>query len=349
MKQYKVAVVGACGAVGQEMIKTLEQRNFPVSELLPLDVESRVGSFVTYRGAKVAVRAAKAGAFKDVDFALFSAGSEASLELAPIAAHEGAVVIDNSAAWRMDPAVPLVVPEVNPDALAGHKGIIANPNCSTIQMLVASKPIHDAFTIKRIVVSTYQAVSGTGAPAIEEMRAQAASFVKGEKIAAKVYPRQILFNALPHIDDFLENGYTKEEMKMVNETHKILDPEIAVCPTAVRVPVFRGHSESINIETEKPFTLAAVRELLMKAPGVKVMDDPAQLVYPTALDAEGQDATFVGRLRLDPTVPHGLNMWVVSDNLRKGAALNAVQIAEVLISRGQVARGTAAGSTAKVG
>ncbi|MFZ4614926.1 MAG: aspartate-semialdehyde dehydrogenase [Rectinemataceae bacterium] len=334
MKQYRVAVVGALGAVGQEMIKTLEQRNFPVSELVPLDIASKAGFMVDFRGAKVAVRAAEKGAFAGLDFALFSAGSEASLELAPLAAEEGVIVIDNSAAWRMDPAVPLVVPEVNPQALDGHRGIIANPNCSTIQMLVACKPIHDAFTIKRIVVSTYQAVSGTGAPAIEEMKAQAAAFVKGEKITASVYPRQILFNALPHIDVFLDNGYTKEEMKMVHETHKILDPNIAVSPTAVRVPVFRGHSESVNVETERPFTLAAVRALLEKAPGVTVMDDPSRGIYPTALDAEGQDATFVGRLRLDPTVPHGLSMWVVSDNLRKGAALNAVQIAETLIARG---------------
>ncbi len=338
MKQYRVAVVGALGAVGQEMIKTLEQRDFPISELVPLDIESKVGTKVSYKGREVAVRAAAKGAFTNIDFALFSAGADASEVLAPIAAAEGAIVIDNSSQWRMDPQVPLVVPEVNPQALDGHKGIIANPNCSTIQMLVAAKPIHDAFKIKRIVVSTYQAVSGTGGPAIAELSAQAAAFVKGEKIIASVYPRQILFNALPHIDVFMDNGYTKEEMKMVNETHKILDPNIQVSPTAVRVAVYRGHSESINIETEKPFTIEAVRELLSKAPGIKVMDDPSKHVYPTALDADGQDATFVGRLRMDPTVPHGLNMWVVSDNLRKGAALNAVQIAETLVARGYRAR-----------
>lgn len=334
MQHFRVAVVGAMGAVGREMIKTLEQRNFPVSALKPLDIEANAGKTVTYKGKEVVVEAAKKGAFRDVDFALFSAGAEASLLLAPIAAAEGAIVIDNSSAWRMDPEVPLVVPEVNPDALAGHKGIIANPNCSTIQMLVAAKPIHDAFKIKRIVVATYQAVSGTGAAAIAELTAQAASFVKGEKIVASVYPRQILFNALPQIDVFLENGYTKEEMKMVHETHKILDPAIAVSPTAVRVAVYRGHSEAVNIETEKPFTIAAVRALLEKAPGVQVMDDPSQLLYPTALDVNGKDAVYVGRLRADPTVPNGLNMWVVSDNLRKGAALNAVQIAETLIARG---------------
>jgi len=339
MEHFRVAVVGAMGAVGREMIKTLEQRNFPVSALKPLDIESNAGKTVTYLGKEVVVEAAKKGAFLDVDFALFSAGADASRILAPIAAAEGATVIDNSSQWRMDPEVPLVVPEVNPEALAGHKGIIANPNCSTIQMLVAAKPIHDAFKIKRIVVATYQAVSGTGGAAIAELKAQAASFVKGEKIKASVYPRQILFNALPQIDVFLENDYTKEEMKMVHETHKILDPAIAVSPTAVRVAVYRGHSEVVNIETEKPFTIAEVRALLEKAPGVKVMDDPSKLVYPTALDAEGQDAVFVGRLRADPTVTNGLNMWVVSDNLRKGAALNAVQIAETLVARGYTARG----------
>jgi aspartate-semialdehyde dehydrogenase len=334
MKGYRVAVVGALGAVGAEMIKTVEQRAFPVSELIPMDVESKAGSKVAYRGGEVAVRAATKGAFTDVDIALFSAGAEASLVLAPIAASEGAIVIDNSSAWRMDPKVPLVVPEVNPQALDGHKGIIANPNCSTIQMLVAAKPIHDAFTIKRIVVATYQAVSGTGAPAMAELGAQAAAFVNGATITASVYPRQILFNALPHIDVFLDNGYTKEEMKMVNETKKILDPAIEVSPTAVRIAVYRGHSEAVNIETEKPFTIPQVRALLEKAPGVQVMDDPAKLVYPTALDAAGKDAVFVGRLRADPTVRNGLCMWVVSDNLRKGAALNAVQIAEALVARG---------------
>ncbi len=338
MERFRVAVVGALGAVGTEMIKTLEQRNFPVSALIPMDVESMAGKTLLFRGQEVKVRAAKPGAFGDVDIALFSAGAEASLVLAPAAASEGAVVIDNSSQWRMDPAVPLVVPEVNPQALEGHKGIIANPNCSTIQMLVAAKPIHDAFKITRIVVATYQAVSGTGAQAIAELRNQARQFSEGKPVEVSVYPRQILFNALPHIDVFLDNGYTKEEMKMVHETHKILDPAIAVSPTAVRVGVFRGHSESINIETEKPFTLAQVMDVLKAAPGIKVMDDPANLVYPTALDCDGRDEVFVGRIRLDPTVPHGLNMWVVSDNLRKGAALNAVQIAETLAARGLKAR-----------
>ena len=334
MKKYCVAVVGALGAVGQEMLKTLEQRGFPVSEIRPLDIEVNAGKKVLYAGREATVGAAAKGAFVDVDIALFSAGAEASLVLAPIAAAEGAVVVDNSSQWRMDPEVPLVVPEVNPDALDGHKGIIANPNCSTIQMLVALKPLHDAYKIKRIVVATYQAVSGTGAAAIAELAAQAGQFTRGEPMTAKVYPRQILFNALPHIDVFLDNGYTKEEMKMVHETHKILDPAISVSPTAVRIPVFRGHSEAINIETERPMDLADVRRLLAAAPGVKVVDDPASLAYPTALDADGKDDVYVGRLRLDPTVPNGLNMWVVGDNLRKGAALNAVQIAEVLAHKG---------------
>jgi len=334
MKTFRVAVVGAMGAVGTEMIKTLAQRDYPVSELVPLDIPANEGRTVKWKGQDVKVRVAKEGAFKGVDVALFSAGADASVALAPIAAREGAVVVDNSSAWRMDPNVPLVVPEVNPEALDAHKGIIANPNCSTVQMLVALKPIHDAYRIQRIVVSTYQAISGTGAAAIAELGTQARAWVDGKPVEHKVYPRQILFNALPHIDVFLENDYTKEEMKMVHETHKIMDPNIQVNPTAVRIPVFRGHSESINVQTEKSFTVAKVRELLEKAPGVKVMDDPSKLVYPTPLDADGRDEVFVGRLRADPTVPNGLNLWVVSDNLRKGAALNAVQIAETLVSRG---------------
>ena len=339
MKPLNVAVVGALGAVGAEMIRTLEQRNFNVARLVPLDTSSKSGSRILYKGTEIVVGAAEPGAFRDVDIALFSAGADASLELAPIAVSEGAVVIDNSSAWRMDPEIPLVVPEVNPQALDQHKGIIANPNCSTIQMLVALKPIDDAFQIQRIVVSTYQAVSGTGAPAMEELAAQAKAFANGQPIHASVYPRQILFNAIPHIDTFLANGYTKEEMKMVNETQKILDPAIQVCPTAVRIPVFRGHSEAVNVQTVKPFDLATVRSLLEKAPGLELLDDPVDCVYPTPLAADGMDAVYVGRLRLDPTVANGLNLWVVSDNLRKGAALNAVQIAETLVARGFRGRG----------
>jgi aspartate-semialdehyde dehydrogenase len=316
------------------MIKTLEQRGFPVSELHLLDVKANVGKTVEFHGKSVAVKEAARGAFQDVDIALFSAGADASLALAPIAASEGAVVIDNSSQWRMNPDVPLVVPEVNPEAIDGHKGIIANPNCSTIQMLVACKPIHDAYRIKRIVVATYQAVSGTGAKGMKELSAQAGQFVRGEAMQATIYPKRILFNAIPQIDVFLDNGYTKEEMKMVNETHKILDPAIAVSPTTVRVGVFRGHSEAVNLELEKPFELEEAAQLLREAPGVTLLDDPGHLVYPTALDVEGKDDVYVGRLRRDPSLSSGLNMWVVADNLRKGAALNAVQIAEVIAAKG---------------
>ena len=334
MKQYKVAVVGALGAVGTEMIKTLEQRKFPVSEFVPLDAEINAGKPLKFNGQEIKVKAAGTGAFSGVDITLFAVGAEVSQKLAPIAVKEGTIVIDNSSAWRMDPKTPLIIPEVNPEALRNHKGLIANPNCSTVQMLVVAKPLHDAFRIKRIVVSTYQAVSGTGAPAIEELAAQAKAFAAGRAIAHSVYPRQILFNALPHIDDFLETGYTKEEMKMVEETHKILDPGIQVSPTAIRIPVFRGHSESLNIETEKPLTAEAVRSVLLQAKGVKVMDNPSKLEYPTALDADGNDDVYVGRIRQDPSIANGVNLWVVADNLRKGAALNAVQIAELLAGNG---------------
>lgn len=334
MKRFRVAVVGALGVVGTEMIKTLEQRKFPVSELIPMDLASQAGRTVEYEGRTVPIRAAGEGAFRDVDVALFSAGAEASLSLAPIAAREGAIVVDNSSAWRMDPTVPLVVPEVNPDALDSHRGIIANPNCSTIQMLVACKPIHDAYRIRRIVVSTYQAVSGSGMPALNELRNQASQFVMGQKIDHSVYPKQILFNVIPHIDVFQDGGYTKEELKMVNETHKILDPNIAVSPTAVRVAVFRGHSEAVNVETERPFEMKDIVLLLGRSPGVSLMDDPGRGLYPTALDVSGKDEVYIGRLRRDPSVPNGLNMWLVADNVRKGAALNAVQIVEVLIAKG---------------
>jgi aspartate-semialdehyde dehydrogenase len=333
MKKYNVAVVGALGVVGQEMIKTLEQRNFPINRLKPLDIASNRGKEVTYKGEKVLVEAAEKGAFEDVDIALFSAGGDASLVLAPMAAAEKAVVIDNSSAWRMDPEVPLVVPEVNPEDLDSHKGIIANPNCSTIQMLVALKPIHDEYTIKRIVVSTYQAVSGTGQKAMDELDQQTRDYVSGKEMAISVYPHQISFNALPHIDVFMDNDYTKEEMKMVNETKKMLDENIEVSATAVRVPVFRSHSESINIETEKEFDVENIKKLLKAAQGIKVVDDPATNTYPLAIDTVGKDDVYVGRIRKDYSIKNGLNMWVVADNLRKGAALNAVQIAETLIQR----------------
>ncbi len=333
MKKYNVAVVGALGAVGQEMIKTLEQRNFPVNRLIPMDIPSNKGKEVIFKGEPVLVETAEKGAFEDVDIALFSAGGDASLVLAPIAAAEKAVVIDNSSAWRMDPAVPLVIPEVNPEDLDWHKGIIANPNCSTIQMLVALKPIHGRYGIKRIVVSTYQAVSGTGQKAMDELDRQARDYAAGNKLESSVYPHQICFNALPHIDVFTDNDYTKEEMKMVNETKKMLDENIKVSATTVRIPVFRSHSESVNVETEKEIDVSEVIELLKSAPGVKVEDDPATCTYPMAINAVGKDDVYVGRIRKDFSVENGLNMWVVADNLRKGAALNAVQIAETMIKR----------------
>ncbi|TCO71454.1 aspartate-semialdehyde dehydrogenase [Marinisporobacter balticus] len=333
MKKYNVAVVGALGAVGQEMIKTLEQRNFPVHRLKPLDIASNKGKEVFFNGEKVYVETAEKGAFEDVDIALFSAGGDASTLLAPIAVEENTIVIDNSSAWRMDPTVPLVVPEVNPEDLDSHKGLISNPNCSTIQMMVALKPIHDAYTIKRIVVSTYQAVSGSGQKAINELNQQAKDYASAKKMVHTVYPYQIAFNALPHIDIFMDNGYTKEEMKMVNETKKILCEDIKISATTVRVPVFRCHSESINIEVEKKIDIDNVIKLLTSAAGITVQDCPKTNTYPLAIDVAGKDDVFIGRIRKDFSIENGLNMWVVSDNLRKGAALNAVQIAETLVQR----------------
>lgn len=333
MKSYNVAVVGATGAVGNEMVSVLEQRNFPVRELKLLASERSIGKELTFKGKSIPVDVLDENSFAGIEIGLFSAGGSVSEKFAPIAAAAGCVVIDNTSAFRMVPDIPLVVPEVNPEAIAlyKNKGIIANPNCSTIQMVVALKPIHDAVRIKRIVVSTYQAVSGTGKKAIEELSQQTRALLNFEDPVIKVYPHQIAFNCLPQIDVFLENGYTKEEMKMVNETKKIMnDQTITVTATTVRVPVFYSHSESINIETHKKITAAEVRELLSRAPGVLVVDDPAEKRYPLAIDAAGRDETFVGRIREDESIPNGINLWVVSDNIRKGAALNAVQIAEIL-------------------
>jgi len=335
-KSYAVAVAGATGAVGLEMIKTLEQRKFPVESVKLLASERSTGKELGFNGKPVKVEKLTKDSFKGIQVALFSAGASRSLEFAPAAAASGAVVVDNSSAFRMDPEIPLVVPEVNPHAVAQYKkrGIIANPNCSTIQMVVALKPIHDAARIQRIVVSTYQAVSGTGLKAIDELLVQTRALLASQEVQKKVYPHQIAFNCLPHIDVFLENGYTKEEMKMVNETRKIMeDPTIRVTATTVRVPVVHSHSESINIETEKKITPQQVREILSKAPGVKVVDNPSLNEYPLAIHAAGRDETFVGRIRADESIPNGINMWVVSDNVRKGAALNAVQIAEILIEK----------------
>jgi aspartate-semialdehyde dehydrogenase len=333
--RYNVAVAGATGAVGQEMVKVLEQRDFPVKRLVPLASERSVGKTVSFKGEDVPVKVLDENAFAGMDLALFSAGSGPSQTYAPIAAQNGCVVVDNSSAWRMDPEKPLVVPEVNPHALKGHQGIIANPNCSTIQMVVALKPIHDAVGVKRIIVATYQAVSGTGLEAIEELSEQVQALMAMKEPEVKVYPHQIAFNCLPHIDAFQDNDYTKEEMKMVNETRKILeDDSILVSATTVRVPVFYGHSEAVWIETHKKITPQEARALLVQAPGVEVIDNPSLNQYPTAVQSAGEDATYVGRIREDLTCDHGLTMWVVSDNIRKGAALNAVQIAERLVEEG---------------
>ncbi|SHF97930.1 aspartate semialdehyde dehydrogenase [Desulfacinum infernum DSM 9756] len=329
---YRVAVVGATGAVGTTMVRVLEERNFPVSDLKLLASSRSVGKELTFRGDKVAVEELTEKSFEGVDVALFSAGASVSRQFAPIAARSGCVVVDNSSAFRMDPQTPLVVPEVNPHAVRGHQGIIANPNCSTIQMVVALKPIQDAAGIKRIVVTTFQAVSGTGMKAIEELRLQVEALVRGEPLPRQVYPHQIAFNCLPHIGSFLDSGYTEEEMKMVNETRKIFeDPDIQVCATTVRVPVYYGHSESVAVETRKPLDVKEAVALLKRADGVQVVDEPLAARYPMPLDAAGRDETFVGRIRKDISVENGLVLWIVADNIRKGAATNAVQIAELLV------------------
>jgi aspartate-semialdehyde dehydrogenase len=316
------------------MVACLEERNFPVARLVPLASERSLGKTVTFLGKEISVEVLNQDSFDGVEIALFSAGGGISKEYGPIAARAGAVVVDNSSAWRMDPEVPLVVPEVNPQdiGLYPKTGIIANPNCSTIQMVVALKPLHDAARIKRVVVSTYQAVSGTGQKAVDELAEQVRALLSCQPTKNQVYPHRIAFNCLPHIDVFLENGYTKEEMKMVNETVKIMgDDQIKVTATTVRVPVFYGHSEAVNIETERKLTVDEARRILAAAPGVKVVDNPAKNEYPMPLDAAGQDLTLVGRIREDFSIANGLNFWVVADNLRKGAATNAVQIAELLI------------------
>lgn len=332
-RKFNIAIAGATGAVGGAMLDVLTRRDFPINELRLLASERSIGKKIVFRDKEYSVQLLNKDAFQDIDIALFSAGASRSLEFAPAAVRAGAVVVDNSSGFRMDPEVPLVVPEVNAHAIGRYKkrGIIANPNCSTIQMLVALKPIHDVAKIKRIVVSTYQAVSGTGTKAIEELRQQVVAYANGVGCPQEVYPYQIAFNCLPHIDSFLDNGYTKEEMKMVNETRKIFeDDSIGITATAVRVPVIYGHSESVNIETEKKITAEEVKKLMKSAPGVKLVDDPAKLEYPLAIDCAGQFETLVGRIREDESVEKGINLWVVADNILKGAALNAVQIAEEL-------------------
>jgi aspartate-semialdehyde dehydrogenase len=332
-KMFNVAVAGATGAVGNQMIECLEERNFPIKSIKFLASRRSVGRKLRFKGDLIPVEELTEDSFKGTDIALFSAGGGTSETYAPAAAKSGCVVVDNSSAWRMDPEVPLVVPEVNPHAIAGYKtkGIIANPNCSTIQMVVPLHPIHKKCGIKRIVVSTYQAVSGTGKKAIDELLDQTRAMINFVDYQIKVYPHRIAFNCLPHIDKFLDNGYTKEEMKMVNETRKIMeDDSIGVTATTVRVPVFFSHSESVNIETREYISAKEVKELLNKTSGVKVVDDPEKNLYPLAIDAAGQDLTLVGRIRQDESVPNGINMWIVADNIRKGAATNAVQIAEIL-------------------
>jgi aspartate-semialdehyde dehydrogenase len=331
-KSFQVAVVGATGAVGQEMIRVLEQRNFPVGEIRLLASKRSAGAKLSFRGKEETVAILGEESFAGVQIALFSAGGSVSRRFVPAAVKAGAVAIDNTSAFRMDADVPLVVPEVNPEAIREHKGVIANPNCSTIQMVVALKPIHDRSRIRRLVISTYQATSGAGKKAMDELFAQTRNLLSSRDAEVKVFPHRIAFNCIPHIDVFLENGYTKEEMKMVNETRKILgDDSIAVTATTVRVPVFYGHAESVNIETEEKVTAAEAREILAAAPGVRVVDSPAENLYPMQIDAAGQDDTLVGRIREDESHPRCLNIWVVADNIRKGAATNAVQITERLV------------------
>jgi len=336
LKEFNVAIAGITGAVGQVFLSILEERNFPIKKLVGLASSRSAGKRIKFSKEEIEIKELGKDSFNNIDIALFSAGASRSKEFAKFAVNEGAVVIDNSSAFRMDDSVPLVVPEVNPDDAFEHNGIISNPNCSTIIMVVAIKPIYDLSPIKRIVVSTYQAVSGAGAKAILELEEQTRSIIcSGDRdIKPEVLPVQIAFNVIPHIDVFMDNGYTKEEMKMHNETRKIFnDFSIDVAATAVRVPVFTCHSESINIETEDKITVQQAIDAVKKAPGVVLHDDLSKLVYPTPLDVSGKDDVFIGRMREDYSIENGINMWVVGDQLRKGAALNAIQIAELIISR----------------
>ena len=333
MRKPNVALVGVTGVVGSTFLKVLEERDFPFENLYMMASAKSAGKTITFKGVDYVVEELTENSFdKDIDIALFSAGGSVSEKFAPIAASKGVTVVDNSSQWRMDPEIPLVIPEVNPEDLKWNKGIIANPNCSTIQAIVALKPLHDAYKIKRIVYSTYQAVSGTGVKGIQDLQNGLAG--NDTNLA---YPHPIAGNCLPHIDVFTENGYTKEEMKMINETHKILgDDSIKVTATTVRVPVFDSHSESINVEFEKEFDLEELKEVLRNAPGVVVQDDVENNVYPLARSAAGSDEVYVGRIRRDFSVENGVNLWVVSDNIRKGAATNTVQIAETLLKLGLI-------------
>lgn len=334
MKEFNVAIIGATGLVGQEFIKVLGQRNFPMSSLNLFASDRSAGRKLTVDDRELEVKETTQQSFDGMDIALFSAGAEISQHFSPIAAQAGTVVIDNSAAFRMDPEVPLVVPEVNADDIKEHKGIIANPNCSTIQLVVALYPLHRANPIRRLIVDSYQSVSGTGAAALEELSEQARQVLEGRSVVPHVYPHQIAFNILPEIDLFMDNGYTKEEWKVVEETRKIMHAgDIAISATCARVPVFIGHSQAVHIEFSDPMSPDTARRILAAAPGVKVLDDPNISLYPQAWSVAGSDEVFVGRIRKDSSHDCGLAMWVVADNLRKGAALNAVQIAETVIDR----------------
>jgi aspartate-semialdehyde dehydrogenase len=333
-EKYNVAVVGATGAVGEQLREVLEEREFPVGELRLLASERSAGQFLPFHGRQICVEILKEDSFEGIDIGLFSAGGSVSAKFAPIAVDAGAVVVDNTAYFRMEPDIPLVVPEVNAKEIGNYKnrGIVANPNCSTIQMVVALKPLHDAAGIKRVVVSTYQSVSGAGRKAMEELSQQVAALFNGKEIEKEKFPHQIAFNCIPHIDVFLDSGYTKEEWKLINETRKILgEPNLPVTATTVRVPVFCSHSESVNVETVVKLSAAEAKQILREAPGVILVDVPEENVYPMAIEAVGKDATYVGRIREDNSIANGLHLWVVADNLRKGAALNAVQISEILI------------------
>lgn len=331
-KPLNVAILGATGIVGQELIRVLEERKFPVNEFRPLASARSKDARICFNGKEYPVQEPSEEAFKGIDIVLASAGAEISEQLSPLAVKQGACVIDNSNAFRMDPSVPLVVPEVNGQSLESHKGIIANPNCSTSQLVVVLKPLHDAAGLKRVIVSTYQSVSGAGKEAMDELELQTKAIVEGREYKAQVFNHQISFNLIPHIDKFLPDGYTKEELKVLQETRKILGlPDLALTCTAVRVPVVIGHSESVLLEFEKPLSAEAAREILSKAPAVEVWDNPEKAYYPTPLDAAGKDPVYVGRIRPDTSSSNGLNMWVVADNLRIGAALNAVRIAEYLV------------------
>lgn len=335
-KTYSIAVVGATGAVGETMLRILEERNLPVSRIRLLASERSEGKVLKFQGEEVKVERLTSASFQGIDIALFSAGASRSKEFAPAAVKARAVVIDNSSAFRMEPDVPLVIPEINPHAVAQYqnRGIIANPNCTTTVLVMALKPLHDYGRVRRVVASSYQAVSGAGAQAVEELKRQVKAWIKGEPIEVRVFPYQIAFNLIPHIDAFQEGGYTREELKLVYETRKILeDDEIKVSPTTVRVPVFYAHSVSASVETERKITRKKALELFAKMPGLQVLDDPAEERYPMPLYAAGHDDCFVGRIREDLFVENGLNFWVVGDQLRKGAALNAIQIAELLIAR----------------